>query len=140
MTMRTRQVDDRLAAAFLAAGVSETVAVMGHCTEKGCKHGVRLDIHGVEIVDPSHPLWHYAFTSEFDRARFNVPEGKGWVSGPTYLLQMRKTFICPDHGYAYEFKGLHVVLTHTTCDIACMEATGAECHCSCGGANHGVSA
>lgn len=140
MAIRTKQVSDELAAKFFEAQPGDVVVVMGKCPEKGCKHGVRLELPGIYTFAPDSPHAAFGFKTTPPRG-FALPEGYGWIGGAAYLSGFAgKDHRCPEHQYGYHFKGLRTVLTETICDPACTHATGDECHCSCNGANHGVLA
>lgn len=46
---------------------------------------------------------------------------------------------CPGCENAIEFQRLAAVTTEEACNANCMDATGPDCSCACGGTNHGAS-
>lgn len=95
---------------------------IGKCKSRGCKSAMRA----------SHPevqqITHAEYTAgDFDPARaFSV-------HGVNVLAR------CAEHGN-YLLRYLRGRLRDdVTCDARCTGATGPNCDCSCGGANHGAN-
>lgn len=150
MSFRRRSLDPATASALVALEPGETLTFIGRCGEPRCRRGVRLELEGVVIFGPDSP--HYAFgiipegTKWSEPAPpprgFSCPEGSRWMGAGGYLTSFAgKDHQCPDHWRPYDFRELRAVLVgDVPCSSTCEQATGSDCKCSCGGANHGVAA
>lgn len=141
--MTTTATHKNLAGALIALGEGETVVAFGKCPEKGCRHHVRLNVGRITEV----PAGIGNKVDEHTLGRFPEAAGMTAWTGTAYWLTNLDCFApdvltataCPEHGYRAKWAGLKIT-THpsTVCDDACTHATGFDCKCSCGGANHGI--
>lgn len=103
---------------------------IGRCKHKGCKHATRVADSAVQELDSyrkRHDVLITADGAEYDRTR------------PFILNGMHVCARCPEHGvYRLAFLQGQFSEKHE-CDARCMAATGPNCDCSCGGANHGAN-
>lgn len=130
--------------ALHALGAGERLRVFGRCTERGCKYRSVLEVG--RVTEVTGTLGNAV--DEHSLGRF--PEIAGWAKwiGTAALLTdswfgpdenpLYHGIRCPQHGML-KFAGLRATRVETSlCDDVCAHATGADCRCSCGGANHGV--
>lgn len=111
-----------------AAIMTETY--IGKCKTKGCKHSTRVEMADVQEIDSYRK----------PNGVYTTPEGAEYIPARPYILNnMNVCARCPDHGvYRLAFLQGRYSADHV-CDGRCMGATGPNCECSCGGANHGAN-
>ncbi len=132
--------DEALASALVALTPGETLVVMGRCPVKGCRHGVRVDVPGITVLPTG-----FGYGNSYPAPRgFECPDGCSWVGTMAALrhpeMYWPGVHVCPVHDEHYRFARLLAGHSSADCSADCTEATGADCKCSCGGANHGVDA
>lgn len=147
MAFHRWSLDSETQSRIVALAPGETLPIMGRCPEPRCRRGVRLEVPGITIIPPDDPWFRFAINPESKYGQppprgFVVPTGHGWIGTGAWLTnRARELHVCPEHYRSFTFAGLRPVLVSTAaCSADCEEATGADCKCSCGGANHGRAA
>lgn len=142
-----------------------TVHMIGKCPVKGCKSRVRLTLADQRIVSDrwgKHTECYLTPAAGFEGyARMITP----WVQGSAQAMRTPSrdlAFLSKPHANRYDAAHLATLRAHglvcdehdryltvvaikgivnvdKTCDGRCMNATGPNCECSCGGENHGGS-
>lgn len=98
-----------------------TVSFIGKCPVKGCKCVIRQDVPGV--IRSRTIGFHFRRTVQELQA----------VRTPN-----DSTVFCIHHRRQIWFKRIDGKISDVhVCDARCLNATGPNCECSCGGANHG---
>lgn len=142
---------------MIVSRTATTVYVIGKCPTKGCANRRRHTFPGTIQVDdrlgtstswtiPGPAGSGYPVLSpyrSYGGGRWGRPSG--YPQDTTYdrvwLAAIRGLgWTCTDHDrfmVLTPVKG--VVNVNRSCDGRCMAATGGDCECSCGGANHGAS-
>lgn len=111
-------------------------AYVGKCRTKGCRHATRVDWHDVQQLDSDR----WATSARSGERVLLTPDGASYDHDHPFMLNgVAVCARCPDHGVfrLSLLRGRYVEAR--MCDARCMNATGPNCDCSCGGANHGAS-
>lgn len=135
-----------------------TVYMLGKCPIKDCKTRVRLVLPDQRIVSdrwgkhtecyltPAPGFEEYARTITPYMPEYVTPRGQAERINPhRYDVARLAThrlhrLICDDHNRYLKVTTVKgIVNVDKRCDGRCMGATGPNCECSCGGANHGAS-
>jgi len=137
-----------------------TVYAIGKCPVKGCKTTRRIVLPGQRIVSDRYRTYSEMYLvpapGHEGYARTITPyvQGSQW-GGATPSGEARRThrydvarlatlrahgLVCDDHDRFLSVTAIRgIVNVDKSCDGRCMNATGPNCDCSCGGANHGGS-
>lgn len=97
------------------------VSYIGKCPVKGCKCVLRRDVPGV--------MRNRSSGYPYQRAVMKLEAVYTPNDQPVY---------CAQHRRQIWFKRIDGKISDVhVCDARCLNATGPNCECSCGGANHG---
>lgn len=112
---------------------SFTANWIGRCPVKGCKNVLHL------AVEMTRERWTETRHDGANGTKREVPKSRefatkfGWHWGPGHL-ELR----CVRHRYEFRWRQVEGRFSEAhKCDARCMNATGPNCECSCGGQNHG---
>jgi len=110
---------------------------IGKCRTRGCKSATRVEERDVQILDSDK--WARSATTG-EKVLIDQNTGRSYDRSRAYILNgIRVCARCEEHGI-YRLNLLRGRTVETIkCDARCMNATGANCDCSCGGANHGAN-
>lgn len=118
------------AIALTRSEVELVASYIGKCRTKGCKHATRVAEVDVQDLDSYR---------RNPAGELVTPNGTAYDRSEPFILNgVAVSARCPEHGI-YRLSLLNG--THNPekgCDARCMNATGPNCDCSCGGANHGA--
>lgn len=106
-----------------AATETLSVGYLGKCPVKGCKCVIRRTVPGV--MRSRRIGYSYARTVEKLEAVYTPNDSP---------------IFCATHRRQIWFKRIDGKVSEVhICDARCLNATGPNCECSCGGANHGMN-
>jgi hypothetical protein len=109
---------------------------IGKCRAKGCRHATLVARADVQDLDSGR----WAKSARTGEKVLLTLDGRSYDRTRPFILNgVAVTARCPDHG-VYRLQAVRGKLApEHKCDARCMNATGHNCECSCGGANHGLA-
>ena len=111
---------------------SFTAHWIGKCTAKGCK--VRLHVDIAMLRESWREIHHnHAYGTQFEVGKSRTFPAPGH-DDRLYSLGLH----CVAHRWPIVWRPVNGSYSQVhVCDARCMNATGTNCECSCGGENHG---
>jgi hypothetical protein len=135
-----------------------TVHLIGKCPVKGCRSRVQFTLTECRIVSVTYGKYTELFLAPAPGhegyARMITPFVQGSAQGLTTPSREARRghpydtarvatlaahgLVCTEHDRFHTVTPIKgIVNVDKTCDGRCMNATGPNCECSCGGENHG---